>query len=249
MKIAVVFFMLAVSSCSASVSLDVGEKSALICVIEALKTSGTLALNMGILVCTYDKSPDTVKDRQWDLVSNDLEEGLEKVECTIRKVLKLESPVGIDSPLVKDKIKILVPLIRTALEMTGFDATAFGLLCENLKHAFTPDCVPLIMGQKLPQLLINLNTKVCMRLQLIGEGHPESVQGIQKGLTIQELKECLNMLPCIIDETKFAKLKELIHSLLDSEPVSKHPLVADLLEKALCTVVTALLGATAKLTK
>ncbi|KAM3931221.1 ranaspumin-like isoform 2-T2 [Leptodactylus fuscus] len=235
MKIAVVFFMLAVSSCSASVSLDVGEKSALICVIEALKTSGTLALNMGILVCTYDKSPDTVKDRQWDLVSNDLEEGLEKVECTIRKVLKLESPVGIDSPLVKDKIKILVPLIRTALEMTGFDATAFGLLCENLKHAFTPDCVPLIMGQKLPQLLINLNTKVCM--------------GIQKGLTIQELKECLNMLPCIIDETKFAKLKELIHSLLDSEPVSKHPLVADLLEKALCTVVTALLGATAKLTK
>ncbi|XP_077117277.1 ranaspumin-like [Ranitomeya variabilis] len=209
MRIAVVFLVLAVSSCSDALGVvgvggilgDLGGIGDLpnpvdllnLCLIKALTNSQLLLLRLAIIICKNDillqelnnEQIDNLNDENWKALYQELEEVLEETTCTVSDILGIDALENLAEPVAITLSKIL-EILRPILEKSGLDKPAFSALCGLTKKLLAPECLPYIVGADIPKLVIDLKTQAC-------PGH-------NKDIVLEDLKNIVKRVFCLVTD-------------------------------------------------
>ncbi|XP_072002170.1 ranaspumin-like isoform X2 [Engystomops pustulosus] len=174
MKIAVVLLVIAVSSCSGQLSGagSVDDVPGLRgdgkipdafspCLIQAIEESSTLHLRLAILMCTYDEGKSQLNDENWNSLYNSLEEVLKDKPCAISTILGDVDKLKALGKSTAEIVEYLVEPLRPVLDSTEVSKLVMDTAGKLTKKMLKPECLPLLIGGDVPQLLIDLKTQAC----------------------------------------------------------------------------------------
>ncbi|KAM3926635.1 uncharacterized protein RB166_009442 [Leptodactylus fuscus] len=209
MKIAVVFFLVAVTGHSAKVPNGVALTD---CLTEVLKKARDIALDTFILCGADKKDQKFVTDEQWINVLSRIKESSKKCGPVLNVPETRPDLVG--SPARSVIYEDVAPRLEAAYGKDMMDAVH-----TVVQTVITVDCLPQILGEQLTQLAENLD---------------DFCDGSQD-LTVKEVKEIVNKVHCLMDKKALRRLNKDIDK-LTGDIVDPKGNVGDFLNKNLCPV-------------
>ncbi|KAM3926637.1 ranaspumin-like isoform 2-T2 [Leptodactylus fuscus] len=172
MKIAVVFFLLAVIGCSEGLnSVSGGGLDLLLCLEKLLEAGGNITLAAGQAVCG-DRDKHQVRGEALDYIRTQIQEATNDGTCT----------AGIVPGIITTEINL--ELLTNALD-TVYKKGLLEVVCSVVGPALDKDCTPEMLRGQLAKFV---------------KGLDEFCKGEKKHLSIEEIEQIVKMAPCVIDE-------------------------------------------------
>ncbi|XP_056430941.1 mucin-2-like isoform X2 [Hyla sarda] len=197
-----------------------------ICMINALKDSQELLLQLATLMCTYEKGMEKLNSNNWESFYQTFKEILEHLVCEFPPIV--EDTTSTTSNVTLELLKTLRPV----LDKSGLSELAFATLCKVTEKFLEPTCLPLLLGGDVPLLLIDLATQAC--------------PGINKKVAYDDLLSIVKRTSCLLTDAPL-DLDELVKDISQKNDVgdlifsgSAEP-IGDLIVNVLCVAAKILL--------